>query len=90
MNQYKPRIDASKSTLIIAPIFRFKHVKNKVGDPRWSHYEKLHWKLQVAYSINTTDKTPDWFDVIDEYFYDDGVNTEVKISIEEYRSDDIN
>lgn len=89
-SKYKPKINSEKSHLLSAPIMRFKHLKVKKGDPQWAHYERHHWKLQIAYSINKETERPDWFDVVDEYFYDDGEGQDEKeISFEEYQSDRI-
>jgi hypothetical protein len=88
--KYKPHINTTISILLSAPLFRFKFLKKKVGDKMWSHCERSHWKLEIAYSKNKKTNQPDWFDVADDYFYDDGEgNGEVPISLEEYKNDKI-
>ena len=90
ISEYKPKINASVSSLLPHPIIRFKHLKRKVGDKMWKHYEKLHWKLEVAYSKNIETNAPDWFEVQDDYFYDNGEgNGEIQITLEEYRKNDL-
>jgi hypothetical protein len=85
--EYKPKINPLNSTLIQTPVLRFKHLKQKVGDKQWSHYERHHWKLQVAYSVNKKSGEYEWYNIQDQYFYDDGNGNEQEITLKEYRSD---
>lgn len=70
------------------PQFRFKHLKQLVGEHDYTKHYNHHWKLQVAYFKNSETNELLFEDVHDEFFANDNDGRgEYKITKEEYKED---